>query len=85
MNSLHCCHREPRADHDAPQQKTWLRRAREAAGWIVPGAVLAVKVGGVLYKHTFSADEFRAIGNADAFECVASINAAGHAVSYRIL
>lgn len=42
MNSLHCCHRGPRADQDAPHKKSWLRRARGAAGWIVPGAVLAL-------------------------------------------
>ncbi len=27
---------------DACQQRTWRRRAREAAGWILPGAVLAL-------------------------------------------
>jgi hypothetical protein len=37
-----CCHREPHADQDAPHKKSCLRRAREAAGWIVPGAVLAL-------------------------------------------
>jgi len=42
MNSSCCCHREPHADQDAPHQKSWRRRAREAAGWIVPGAVLAL-------------------------------------------
>jgi len=42
MNSSCCCQRKPRTDHGAPQQKSWLRRAREAAGWIVPGAVLAL-------------------------------------------
>jgi hypothetical protein len=42
MNAFNCCHREPRTGQDAPQKKSWLRRAREAAGWIVPGAVLAL-------------------------------------------
>ena len=42
MNPLHCCDRKPRADHEAPQQKTWLGRMRAAAGWIIPGAVLAL-------------------------------------------
>ena len=42
MNSLHCCQRKLRTSHDAPQQRTWLRRAREVAGWIVPGALLAL-------------------------------------------
>jgi hypothetical protein len=27
---------------DARQQRTWLRRIREVAGWIVPGALLAL-------------------------------------------
>ena len=42
MNSLHCCQRKLRTSHDAPQQRTWLRRCREVAGWIVPGALLAL-------------------------------------------
>lgn len=42
MNSLYCCQRKLRTSHDARQQKTWLRRARAGAGWIVPGALLAL-------------------------------------------
>ena len=42
MNSLHCCQRKLRASHDAPQQRTRLRRSREVAGWLVPGALLAL-------------------------------------------
>lgn len=42
---------------------------------LAQGTVLAVKVGGVLYQHTFSADTFRSISNASAYEIVASINA----------
>ena len=42
MTSLHCCQRKLRTSHDAPQQRTWLRRCREVAGWIVPGALLAL-------------------------------------------
>ena len=42
MNPLHCCHRGPHVGQSAPHKKSWLRRAREATGWIVPGAVLAL-------------------------------------------
>ena len=42
MNSSCCCQRKPRTDHGAPHQKTWLHRVRGAAGWVVPGAVLAL-------------------------------------------
>ena len=42
MNSPHCCQRKLQTSHDARQQRTWLHRAREVAGWIVPGAVLAL-------------------------------------------
>jgi hypothetical protein len=42
MNSHSCCQRKPRAGGDAPPQKTWLRRVREAAGWIIPSAVLVL-------------------------------------------
>lgn len=38
------------------------------------GAVLAVKVGGVLSLHTFNASDFVSIGSATAYEVVASIN-----------
>src|SRR5512140_1145999 len=42
MNSPHCCQRDPRAGNEARQQRTGPRRAREAFGWIVPGALLAL-------------------------------------------
>ena len=43
MNSSRCCcQRKPRAEGEARQQKTWLRRVRESAGWILPGALLAL-------------------------------------------
>ncbi len=42
MNSVLCCQRKPRAEDAARQQKTRLRRVREAAGWIQPGALLAL-------------------------------------------
>jgi hypothetical protein len=38
------------------------------------GSKLAVKISGVTYEHTFSADDFNSIGNASAYEVVASIN-----------
>ena len=40
MNPLHCCQRKLRAEVEA--RKTSLRRARKVAGWILPGAVLAL-------------------------------------------
>jgi len=42
MNSLDCCQRKLHTSRDARQQSTWLRRARELAGWLVPGALLAL-------------------------------------------
>ena len=42
MNSPHCCQRKPDTSRDARQQRTWLCRVREVAGWIVPGALLAL-------------------------------------------
>lgn len=42
MNSLHCCHWKARPGHHARQQKTRLGRAREVAGWLVPGTLLAL-------------------------------------------
>jgi hypothetical protein len=47
----------------------------EAPFALKTGMVLAVKVGGILEKHTFSATEFRSIANGGADEIVASINA----------
>jgi len=42
MNSPHCCQRKLHASRDTRQQRPWLPRAREVAGWIVPGALLAL-------------------------------------------
>jgi hypothetical protein len=42
MKSSICCHRKPLAEVEARQQKTTPRRMREAAGWILPGALLAL-------------------------------------------
>jgi hypothetical protein len=42
MNS-HCCYqRKLNASHDQREQKKWLRRVKGGAGWIVPGALLAL-------------------------------------------
>ena len=38
------------------------------------GAILAVMVGGILYKHTFDVTDFVAISSGSAYEVVASIN-----------
>jgi len=42
VNSSRCCQQKLHTSRDARQQRTWLRRAREVAGWIVPGALLAL-------------------------------------------
>ena len=42
MNSLHCWQRKPQPSPDTRRQRAWLRRAREVAGWLVPGALLAL-------------------------------------------
>ena len=42
MNSFHCCQQKLQTCHDARRQRTWRRRVREVAGWIVPGALLAL-------------------------------------------
>ena len=42
MNCPHCCQGKLHTSRDARQQSTWLRRAREVAGWLVPGALLAL-------------------------------------------
>lgn len=42
---------------------------------IEAGSILAVLVGGERFEHSFITDDFRNIGNATAFEVVASINA----------
>jgi len=42
MNSSCCCQRKPRTGHEARQQKSWLRRVRGVAGWILPSTLLAL-------------------------------------------
>jgi membrane protein implicated in regulation of membrane protease activity len=42
MNSHHCYQRTPHASSDAREPKTWLCRARKVAGYIIPGALLAL-------------------------------------------
>ncbi len=42
MNTRHCCQIKMRAGDNAPRPASWLRRGGEAAGWIVPSAVLAL-------------------------------------------
>jgi hypothetical protein len=40
MNAFDCCQQEGHAS--AGDKQSWRRRAREAAGWVIPGAVLAL-------------------------------------------
>lgn len=42
MNARHGCHTKTRAGDNARRPASRLRRGREIAGWIVPGAILAV-------------------------------------------
>ncbi len=42
MNSPHCCQRKLDTRCDVRPQRTWLGRGGEVAGWIVPGALLAL-------------------------------------------
>lgn len=42
MNSIQCCQRHLQTGRDAGRQRTWLRRIRKGAGWIVPGTLLAL-------------------------------------------
>jgi len=42
VNSCHGCQQKPHTSRDAHQQRTWPRRMRDVAGWIVPGALLAL-------------------------------------------
>ena len=42
MNSSCCAQRKRRTGHQAGQQKSWLRRVRGVAGWILPSALLAL-------------------------------------------
>lgn len=58
-----------------PVAKAHVESATAAPFALSDGCELTVEVGGVATAHTFSADDFRAVGNATAFEVVASINA----------
>lgn len=58
-----------------PVAKAFLLSVFSAPFNLHAGQVLAVKVGGTTYEHGFSANEFRSITNATAYEVVASINA----------
>ena len=42
MNSSCCCQRKPGTGPEARPQKSWRHRARGMAGWILPGALLAL-------------------------------------------
>jgi hypothetical protein len=42
---------------------------------LASGQILAVKVGGLTYKHTFDSSQFTVISSASAYEVTASINA----------
>ena len=42
MNPALCCQRKPRVQDEARQPKTRLRGVRDVAGWLLPGAVLAL-------------------------------------------
>lgn len=57
-----------------PVAKAFCETSIEEPFALQAGAKLKVKVNGIAYEHTFSDDEFRAIDNATAFECIASIN-----------
>ena len=42
MNLRQCCQIKKRAGDNARRPTSWLRRRREIAGWIIPGAILAL-------------------------------------------
>lgn len=37
-----CCQRKSRTGDETREQKTWLRRVKRIAGWILPSALLAL-------------------------------------------
>lgn len=57
-----------------PVTKAFVETSIQAPFVLASGDQLAVKVGGILYTHLFDISEFRNIGNASAYEVVASIN-----------
>lgn len=42
MKARHCCQIKTRAGDNSRRPASWLRRVGEIAGWIVPGATLAL-------------------------------------------
>jgi hypothetical protein len=58
-----------------PVAKAFLLSTFSAPFDLHSGDVIAVSVGGTVYQHGFSTNEFRSITNATAYEVVASINA----------
>ncbi len=60
--------------NNRPVAKAFLESSIIEPFTLVSGAVLAVKVNGITYKHTFSGDSFRNVANASAYEVVSSIN-----------
>jgi len=42
MNSVHCCRQNSRAGIDGRRQRTWRSQVKEAFGWVIPGALLAL-------------------------------------------
>ena len=57
-----------------PVTKAFVASTATAPFAMVSGSILAVKVGGLVYEHTFAVTDFRAPSNATAYEIVASIN-----------
>lgn len=58
-----------------PIAKAFVRSLASAPFNLKASSQLSVAVGGVISTHTFDESEFRAIGNASAYEVAASINA----------
>src|SRR5512142_3072711 len=42
MNTRHCCQTEMRADANTCKRASWLHSFGELAGWLIPGAILAL-------------------------------------------
>lgn len=61
--------------NNRPVAKAFVETTIDEPFTLSAGAKLGVKVNGIAFYHTFSAEEFRNINNATAFEVVASINA----------
>ena len=57
-----------------PVAKAFVKTSIQAPYAMTDGSTLAVKVGGTLSEHTFSAASFNNIANATAYEVVSSIN-----------